>query len=208
MLSQPPPGRDDEFNDWYDTDHAPSRVRLPGIPTARRYFDLAERHKYLALYDLMSLAVLDGDAYRTVVAEASDREHELLAASTMDRRVYRRIETPTVSNADDLTICTEIVLCVWWTPPLNGSAELNTWYNEEHIPLLMKVPGWRRIRRYELVTGNGPSFLAVHDLDSPAVLDHPLHRSAIETPWRTRVAAARVEYQRSLFQLRSRFDNL
>ena len=32
--------------------------------------------------------------------------------------------------------------------------------------MLMEAKGWRRIRRYEQVEGNGPRFMALHELDS------------------------------------------
>jgi hypothetical protein len=32
----PPPGREDEFDAWYDQ-HAPARLAMPGVLSARRY---------------------------------------------------------------------------------------------------------------------------------------------------------------------------
>ncbi len=63
---QPPPAFEEEFNDWYDTDHIPERLAVPGIETARRFVCLDGWPRYLALYDLASLDVLATPAYRRV----------------------------------------------------------------------------------------------------------------------------------------------
>ena len=59
-----PPEVEEEFNDWYDTEHFPERLGIPGFRTGRR----AERRaapRYIALYDLDSLECLDADAYKS-----------------------------------------------------------------------------------------------------------------------------------------------
>lgn len=63
---QPPPAFEEEFNDWYDTDHIPERLAVPGIETARRFVCLDGWPRYLALYDLESLDTLATAAYRRV----------------------------------------------------------------------------------------------------------------------------------------------
>jgi len=63
---QPPPAFEEEFNDWYDTDHIPERLAVPGFETARRFVCIDGWPRYLALYDLASLDVLDTPAYHRV----------------------------------------------------------------------------------------------------------------------------------------------
>ncbi len=41
ILGKAPVEVEDGFNEWYDEDHAPARVDVPGIATARRYRELA-----------------------------------------------------------------------------------------------------------------------------------------------------------------------
>ena len=49
------------------------------------------------------------------------------------------------------------------------------------------VPGWRRILRYRQIDGNGSSYLAVHEIESPAVFQTPEFQAATSTPWRDKV---------------------
>jgi hypothetical protein len=59
-LTQPPPAMDEEFNAWYDEEHLPERLAIPGFRSARRW---VLDGTYLATYELDSLAVLSSAAY-------------------------------------------------------------------------------------------------------------------------------------------------
>lgn len=37
VYSNPRPGREDEFNDWYENVHIPDILAVPGVVSARRY---------------------------------------------------------------------------------------------------------------------------------------------------------------------------
>lgn len=88
-------------------------------------------------------------------------------------------------------------------PALDG--DLAAWYADEHIPMLLAVPGWRRIRRYRLTAGTAPSYLALHDLASTAVLDEPAYHDAVTTPWRDRIVESAIGRERRLFTLYKAF---
>jgi hypothetical protein len=44
------PGAEGEFNEWYNVDHVPALVGVPGVYSARRYVALEGNPKYLAVY--------------------------------------------------------------------------------------------------------------------------------------------------------------
>ena len=67
--------------------------------------------------------------------------------------------------------------------------------------MLMEAKGWRRIRRYEQVEGNGPRFMALHELDSLGGFDTPEYEAAISTPWRLRVTGAMLRRERLRWEL-------
>jgi hypothetical protein len=64
-MTEPPAAMDEEFNAWYDSEHLPERLGIPGFRSARRW--IAEcapgEGKYLATYELDSPAVLESSAY-------------------------------------------------------------------------------------------------------------------------------------------------
>jgi hypothetical protein len=65
-MMQPPSTMEEEFQDWYDTEHFPERAGCEGFVTAQRLLCLDGFPRYLALYDLSSRAVLDGPGYAAV----------------------------------------------------------------------------------------------------------------------------------------------
>jgi hypothetical protein len=65
-MMQPPPTMEEEFQDWYDTEHFPERAACEGFVTAQRLLCLDGFPRYLALYDLTNRAVLDGPGYGAI----------------------------------------------------------------------------------------------------------------------------------------------
>jgi len=49
---------EDEFHDWYDTEHIPERLAVPGFLNAERWIGSANPKQSLALYDLDKVGVL------------------------------------------------------------------------------------------------------------------------------------------------------
>ena len=64
-MTETPPEIEAEFNDWYDTEHLPERLAIPGFISALRWqADLPPgQGRYLATYELESAAVLESPAY-------------------------------------------------------------------------------------------------------------------------------------------------
>lgn len=64
-LTEPPPRMEEEFNAWYDEEHLAERLAIPGFRSVRRWVAQvpAGAGKYLATYELDSLAVLSSAAY-------------------------------------------------------------------------------------------------------------------------------------------------
>jgi Domain of unknown function (DUF4286) len=61
------PALEDEFNRWYEEEHLPERMAIPGFITARRFRALEGGPKYLALYDLESPDVLQAAPYQHII---------------------------------------------------------------------------------------------------------------------------------------------
>ena len=66
VLMDCPPHLEDEFNAWYDTEHIPERLAIPGFETGLRFVCLEGHPRYLAMYDLERPEVLESAAYLKV----------------------------------------------------------------------------------------------------------------------------------------------
>ena len=60
---------DDEFNAWYDHEHIPERAAVPGFLSAVRYVCRSGFPRYLAVYDLENVGVLQSPGYRAIGGE-------------------------------------------------------------------------------------------------------------------------------------------
>ena len=72
-------------------------------------------------------------------------------------------------------------LIVWHDVPADFAAELDAWYQGEHLHERLGVPGFRTARRYRALSGE-PRFLALYDVDTVGVLASPAYRAVLERP--------------------------
>ncbi len=80
--------------------------------------------------------------------------------------------------------------------------ELNRWYDDEHIPERMSVPGFLRARRFRAVEG-APRYLALYDLASVEVLQSDAYKHYLvgpgETPWTRKLIKAMTNFRRNVY---------
>jgi hypothetical protein len=62
------PAHEEEFNDWYNTDHLPALANVPGVYGARRYRATVGSPRYLAVYDLANSELLQGEVWKKAAA--------------------------------------------------------------------------------------------------------------------------------------------
>lgn len=71
VTMQCPPTLEEEFNAWYDSEHIPERVAIPGFLGGLRFICLSGHPRYLAVYDLAGPEVLETPAYLKVAYDNS-----------------------------------------------------------------------------------------------------------------------------------------
>ena len=55
---------EDEFHDWFDTEHIPALTRVPGVLCARRFKSADSGPKYVALYHLTTPEVIESAEWK------------------------------------------------------------------------------------------------------------------------------------------------
>lgn len=83
-----------------------------------------------------------------------------------------------------------LLMVVAFDVPLEAALEVERWYATEHIPMLMRAPGWLRARRFEAIRTIGArryTSIALHDLRNLAVLNSAERALARSTEWRARL---------------------
>ncbi len=193
---QPPSALEGEFNAWYDEEHVPQRLAVPGFEGAVRYRAHPEAPNrdtvpgYAVTYWLRDVSVLDSEEYRRVKEIPSERTRRMLGAVTRFTR-FTCVEVASVVRSHAPPVETAPVLhAVWLSVPAHAAADIEAWYREEHIPLLMEEPLWRAAVSYRILHGEPEhlTHLALHYVESAEALKSPVRQRARGTPWRQRLS--------------------
>jgi hypothetical protein len=146
------PRYEEEFNAWYDTEHLPELLALPGFLDGARYVAAKGGPEYLAVYELEGLDALKTSEYKGRTRTPWQRRvGPSVIGRNMTRIVGEQIFPDTVENPDrGMAPALQIGRM---SVPESADAEWNAWYNGEYIPGYRKVPGVIYARRYRVVEG-------------------------------------------------------
>lgn len=199
VTMQPKPGLPPaQFHEWYNNEHGPTRLRLPAIfSNGLRYAatDAAQPH-FLAAYDVTSMHHLDTPAYLSLRANRSPREAATIGQVDVKRYFYDLVaeqKSPDfvpIEQLPDTEAEGRVLVAVENTVTALEGAEqlLDKWYDEEHVPMLAKVPGWLRTRRFRTSVAldkDAPlTYLILHEYKKENGLGGPEYKAATSTKWR------------------------
>jgi hypothetical protein len=175
----------DEFNDWYDTEHVPERSRVPGFLNCQRWIGADEAHVSIATYDLAALSVLQSPAYKAIAYENLSPWSKRVVGRCERLLRYEGTQTlpgDAVSPGD----AKALLLNAMNVAP-EHEAEFNRWYDEEHIPALARVPGVLCARRFCAASTTLQKYVALYHMASPEVCATEAWKKAVETPWTQKI---------------------
>ena len=176
---------EDEFHDWYDTEHVPERLGVPGFLNAERWLGIGNPKHSVALYDLDDVGVLHSPPYLAVGGANGSPWTMRVTGRT---RMLIRLEGEQILPGDRLAPVGEAaaLLLIAMNVAPEADAEFNDWYNKEHLPALGSVPGVLCARRYR-GTGAVQRYAAIYHLANPDVTQSAAWRAAADTPWTLRL---------------------
>jgi len=179
----------DRFNNWYDTEHIPLRMAVPGFCSAQRY-KAKDSDAYLAIYEMQTHDALTTPAYQKVKLHPSEETKWMLEnVENFTRYTCHQLSQFDRSDASGLDAA--VIYTVWFTVPQDRLQDFDDWYEKDHIPLLMECEDWLMVRRFEVISGEPRPYnrLALHHITDASALDGPARAKARATPWRARLAA-------------------
>jgi hypothetical protein len=175
---------EEEFNEWYDTEHVPERLRLKGFINGERWLGADDPKVSFATYDLESLDVLQTAPYLAMsganLSPWSKRvtaKCERICRFTAEQIVPGNLAPP--ENAGGM-------LFVAMNVDPEVEDEFNEWYNTEHLPRLMAVKGCLCARRFR-TDGGTHKYLAIYHLESADVSASKAWKDAVASPWTSKI---------------------
>ena len=188
------PEHEDEFNRWYNEEHIPERLSIPGVLNAARYTAVRGGPKYLACYELAAPETWYSEAWQRLVknpTEWSRRMAPRVIGTNNIFNLYRLIYPDDVSEETAQAEMAPVMLVGRMSVLAELEDKFNRAYNTELLPLCYDVPGYIRGRRFEALMGE-PKYTTLHEMQSLQVSASPEWKA-----WRTTATAVWTETVRS-----------
>lgn len=176
----------DEFHDWYDLEHVPERLRVPGFINAERWIGDENPKIAIATYDMESHGVLYTPPYLAV--GGANGSPWTKRVTSMAKRIMRFEGEQLVPGDATAPAGAGGILVASMNVDPAAEAEFNEWYNKEHLPQLAAVPGVLCARRFR-AGGEGVErkYLALYHLKDTAVSRSDAWQKAANTPWTEKI---------------------
>ena len=164
-----PADREDEFNRWYNEEHLPELLAVPGVLSAARYEAVSSGPKHLACYELESSAVVDSDAFKDRPAtEWAQRVGPRAIATTLINNVYEMVYPASLTPDIAQSGMAEALQIGRMGISAENEEEWNRWYSGVYVPNYEKVPGCIRGRRWRATRGE-PQYGVVYEFEHEGV---------------------------------------
>ena len=162
---------DFEFNKWYVEEHLPERLSAPGFLDAALYQATKGSPRYLAIYELESLATMQTPEYLHMSQNPTEWTKRI-GPSGAGRGVVRNIceqISPKESDPDIMGRGMAPAIQVGrMIVPEEIESKYNDYYDSERTPRNMTVPGCLAVRRYHVVEGS-PKYTTVYEFEHEKV---------------------------------------
>lgn len=177
---------EDEFHDWYDTEHVPERLRVPGFLNGERWIDEENPRCHAATYDLETVGVLATPAYQAV--GGANQSVWTKRVTGMSRRLMRLEGEQLLPGELTAPAGAAALLVATMNVEPAAEADFTTWYNTEHLPQLAAVPGVLAARRFRATdTASERRYIALYHLRDAGVSRSDAWSHAADTPWTQRM---------------------
>ena len=192
------PEYDEEFNAWYNLEHIPQVVALPGLVRARRYFCDGADIRYLAWYETVDESVEAGPHFQSIVSNPTPWSLRMrtLYGDNRERMNFKLMCEVGKAPASDAPW----MYIVHTDIPDHIVDEYNAWYDKEHLPRCAAIPGVLRVRRYAATAGS-PRYLTAYELTAPDIWESPAALQARKTPWTEKMRSLFSNTRRALYKL-------
>lgn len=164
-----------EFNRWYDEEHIPERLSIPGVLNAARYVAVRGGPKYLACYELDEPEAYFSDTWQYHLkhpTEWTQRMSPEKIGTNFIRNIYRLFYPEDVSAEVAQADMSPALLIGRMSVPPGLEDAFNQAYHTERLPLYLSIPGYTRARRFTAVVGE-PKYVTVHECEAPEVASSP-----------------------------------
>src|SRR5205823_10331178 len=130
---------EDEFHDWYDLEHVPERLRVPGFLNGDRWIGAKDPKISVATYDLDNVGVLQSPPYRAIAGENSSPWTKRTARFRKSLMRYEGEQLFPGDRSAPSEAAARLVIAMTIAP--ENETAFNEGYNTQHIQGHAYEPG-------------------------------------------------------------------
>lgn len=187
--------RVDEFNDWYDTEHIPERLRVPGVLSAQRWLSADGKPLSVGIYDLDSVQVLNSAPYQAIAGKnLSPWSKHVIGACRRFSRYEAEQVFPGAEHSPEGA--GGLYLSAINIEP-SKEAEFNGWYDAEYLRKMSALPGVLCVRKYVTTEGEHRYVTLCH-LASASIAESESWMSNVEGPLAAKTGTVKHDHMRIL----------
>jgi len=167
---------DEEFREWYLTEHAPERLAVTGIESFTQWWRLeGDAPRYVSLFEARDRSVLESGLYADLKAHGDTPWSARIKrkADRILRGVYDEVAVYRVGASAPFAAVAYTDL------PAEEDPAYRDWYDRGHGPAVVSVPGVLGMRRFE--QASSPRHLTIVLIEDPAVLQSAEYVAARES---------------------------
>ncbi len=156
--------KEDVYNEWYTNEHVPDVLDVPGYVAATRYEAfpswISIPQRYLTIYDLEVEDVahvqrISDEHMRRIAAGEMRRSPDGAMDRDTMRAMYYIEKSPRQESKLQQAATPEGVFLAYAAPVApERESELNKWYDEQHLPDVLALPGFTAAQRYAMTGVN------------------------------------------------------
>ena len=164
-----PSEREEEFNEWYNTEHLQELMSVPGILNCARYEAVKSGPKHLAVYEFENAQVIDTDAFKNrPITPWAQKVGPRAIATTRINNVYEMIHPASVSDIIANSEMAPALQIGRMGVSSENEKEWNDWYSTVYVPNYETVPGVIRGRRWKAYRGE-PDYAVMYEFENEFV---------------------------------------
>lgn len=160
----------------------------------------------MTLYDVTEVSEVDGPQYQALRENPTEKDQENLPnLQFISRGVYENISTVLGEGlTNDNIVLPEKYFILYSDALVNEGEpeiEFNKWYDEEHMGIISKIPGYIRGRRFKLASYSGMGeaegktpgqYVSIFEFGQDGFFEDEQFKIAGSTPWTAKIVEKAV----------------
>ena len=153
------------------------------------------RAEWMSIYSIVDSSKPESGKYWTLEtspqqSQSQQRDPPTSENVEIEQRIYELVSgwpADVIDGASDTSVGDVLITLNIVLKPERHGKEVESWYSEEHVPMVSQVPGWLRTRLFRMPSrgeqdGKAVEYFTLHEYARENGLEGPEFKAALQTP--------------------------